>query len=76
MAAMIDLGPDELFYALQQEFYDRKRSLFRHPLNMRNEEIYYLPPPLGLELFEKYPWNREDSVKGTKPFRTLQSLAN
>lgn len=75
MAAMIDLGPDDLSYALQQELANREMSLFRHPFNMNSDEIYYLPPPyLKLEMFfDEYPWNREDIVKkGVKPFRTHQ----
>lgn len=75
MAAMIDLGPYELSYALQQECANRGMSLYRHPLNMQNDEIYYLPPPYSnFDLFfDEYPWNRDEFVNnGRKPFRTHQ----
>lgn len=39
--AMIDLGPDCLIPALEKEFKNRGILLFRHPLNIVNQQIYY-----------------------------------
>ena len=76
LTAMIDSGPDELSYNLQQEFTNRGIELFRHPANMLNGEIYYIVPILKRSEFEtkiaEYSWKRDPILKGKQMFRVLE----
>lgn len=66
LTAMIDAGPNELTFSLQQEFTNRGIELFRHPANMLNGKIYYLIPIAETEAkakSEEYSWQRDPLLK-------------
>ena len=74
VVGMIDLGHSELSPTLQKEFNDRIMTLFRHPLNMANNQIYYTSEENIRDIDNScaYQWERALQYIKRNPFRVLQ----
>ena len=81
--AMIDSGPFDLSFPLQQEFLNRGIELFRHPANMLNGEFYYINPVGKCKEIEVksgnesdvYNWYRDPLLRGEVVFHILAEFS-